>query len=188
MAHCLQTVVPHSNYTGGIQLFPAVFSRWATPQYHHIRKLCCIALFELPGLVVGRTLVDPSKWKVPVLGSDFSQETIVVTPFTEVGMITQVTAIQSVADTPLQSQNTTKALPRHLQDLVEQTCRDMDPTQRHRLATVLSEYSDIFPVPGAPFTGDTDAVEHDINTGDRPPIHCAPRRMSPHEKGRGMRC
>ena len=53
MAYCLQAVVPHSNCTGGIQLFPAVFSRWATPQYHHIRKLCCIALFELPA--VGRS-------------------------------------------------------------------------------------------------------------------------------------
>ena len=103
---------------------------------------------ENTGLIVGRTLVDPSKWKVPVLVSNFSQETIVVTPFTEVG--TQVTTIQSVADTPLQSQNTIKALPRHLQDLVEQTCRDLDPMQRHRLATVLSEYSDIFPVPGSP--------------------------------------
>ena len=98
---------------------------------------------ENTGLIVGRTLVDPSKWKVPVLVSNFSQETIVVTPFTELGMITQVTAIQSVAETLLQSQNTTKALPRHLQDLVEKTCRDLDPTQRHRLATVLSEYSDI---------------------------------------------
>ena len=68
------------------------------------------------GLIVGRTLVDPSKWKVPVLVSNFSQETIVVTPFTEVGMITQVTAIQCVAETPLQSHNTTEALPRHLQD------------------------------------------------------------------------
>ena len=43
MAYCLRTVVPHSNYTGGIQLFPVVFSRWVTPQYHHIQ----IALFEL---------------------------------------------------------------------------------------------------------------------------------------------
>ena len=77
---------------------------------------------------------------------------------------------------PQQSHNTTKA--RHLQDLVEQTCRDLDPTQRHRLATILSEYSEIFPVPGAPLTGHTDAVEHDINMGDRPPIRCAPRRMS----------
>ena len=143
---------------------------------------------ENTGLIVGRTLVDPSNWKVPVLVSNFSQETIVVTPFTEVGMITQVTAIQSVADTPLQSQNTTKALPRHLQDLVEQTCRDLDPTQRHRLATVLSEYSDIFPVPGAPLTGHTDAVEHDINTGDWPPIRCAPRRMSPQKMKKEEEC
>ena len=116
------------------------------------------------GLIVGRTLVDPSKWKVPVLVSNFSQETIVVNPFTEVGMITQVTAIQSVTNTPLQPQNTTRTLPRHLQELVEQTCQDLDPTQRHCLANVLSEYSDIFPVPGAPLTGHTDAVEHDINT------------------------
>ena len=143
---------------------------------------------EDAGLIVGRTLVDPSKWKVPVLVSNFSQETIVVNPFTEVGMITQVTAIQSVADTPLQPQNTTRTLPHHLQDLVEQTCQDLDPTQRHRLATVLSEYSDIFPVPGAPLTGHTDAVQHDINTGDRPPIRCAPRRMSPQKMKKEEEC
>ena len=102
---------------------------------------------EDTGLIVGRTQVDPSKWKVPVLVSNFSQETIVVNPFTEVGMITQVTTMQSVADAPLQPQGTTRTLPRHLQDLVEQTCQDPDPSQRHRLADVLSEYSDIFPVP-----------------------------------------
>ena len=64
---------------------------------------------EDTGLIVGRTLVDPSKWKVPVLVSNFSQETIVVNPFTEVGMITQVTAMQSVADSGLQSQGATGA-------------------------------------------------------------------------------
>ena len=131
------------------------------------------------GLIVGRTLVDPSKWKIPVLVSNFSQETIVVDPFTEVGMITQVTAVQCVAEPHRQSHTATDALPHHLRDLVEQTSRDLDPTQRRRLATVLLEYLDIFPVPGAPLTGHTDAVEHDINTGDRPPIRCAQRRMSP---------
>ena len=103
-------------------------------------------------------------------------------------MITQVTAIQSVADAPLQPQGTTRTLPRHLQDLVEQTCRDLDPSQRHRLADVLSEYSDIFPVPGAPLTGHMDAVEHDINTGDRPPIRCAPRCMSPQKMKKEEEC
>ena len=69
---------------------------------------------EHMGLIVGRTLVDPSKWKIPVLVSNFSQETIVVAPFTEVGMITQVTAIQCVAEPPRQSHSTTEALPHHL--------------------------------------------------------------------------
>ena len=103
-------------------------------------------------------------------------------------MITQVTAIQCVAEPPRQSHSTTDALPHHLQDLVEQTCRDLDPTQRRRLATVLLEYSDIFAVPGAPLTGHTDAVEHDINTGDRPPICCAPRRMSPQKMKKEEEC
>ena len=137
---------------------------------------------ESTGLIVGRTLVDPSKWKIPVLVSNFSQETIVV------GMITQVTAIQCVAEPPQRSHSATGALPRHLQDLVELTCRDLDPAQRRRLAAVLLEYSDIFLVPGAPLTSHTDAVEHDINTGDRPPIHCAPRRMSPQKMKKEEEC
>ena len=37
---------------------------------------------EETGLIVGRTLVDPSGWKVPVLVSNFGQETVVVSPFT----------------------------------------------------------------------------------------------------------
>ena len=45
-------------------------------------------------LVVGRTLVDPSKWSVPVLVSNFSQETVMVEPFSEVGMVAQISAIQ----------------------------------------------------------------------------------------------
>ena len=133
---------------------------------------------EDTGLIVGRTLVDPSGWKVPVLVSNFSQETVVVNPFTEVGMITQVTAIQSVVDDGIRPRGAAGELPYHLQDLVDQTSGDLDGSQRRRLAEVLLEYADIFPVPGDPLTGHTDTVEHDINTGDRSPIRCAPRRMS----------
>ena len=143
---------------------------------------------EDTGLIVGRTLVDPSKWKVPVLVSNFGQETVVVNPFTEVGMITQVTAIQSVTDDGIRPQGETGELPYHLQDLIAQTSGDLDASQRHRLAKVLLEYADIFPVPGDPLTGHTDAVEHDINTGDRPPIRCAPRRMSPQKMKKEEEC
>ena len=36
---------------------------------------------ENTGLVVGRTHVDPSRWNVPVLVSNFSQDTVMVEPF-----------------------------------------------------------------------------------------------------------
>ena len=103
-------------------------------------------------------------------------------------MIAQVTAIQSVTDDRVQRRGAAGELPHHLRDLVDQTSGDLDGDQRRRLAEVLLEYADIFPVPGNPLTGHTDAVEHDINTGDRSPIRCAPRRMSPQKMKREEDC
>ena len=106
---------------------------------------------EETGLIVGRTLVDPSGWKVPVLVSNFGQETVVVNPFTEVGMIAQVTAIQSVTDDEVRRCGAVGELPLHLRDLVDQTSGDLDGDQRRRLAEVLLEYTDIFPSGGATY-------------------------------------
>ena len=52
---------------------------------------------ENTGLVVGRTLIDPSRWRVPILVSNFSQDRLMVEPFLEVG-------IQSVTETMDRSQ------------------------------------------------------------------------------------
>ena len=46
--------------------------------------------------------------------------------------------------------------------------------QQRQLAGVLLRYSDLFPIPGSTLTGHTDAVEHEIDTGDGSPICCAP--------------
>ena len=108
---------------------------------------------ENTGLVVGRTLVDPSGWRVPVLVSNFSQETVMVEPFSEVGMIAQVSAIQPVMDKPLHASCDPSMLPDHLQNMLDLTSENL--------------------------TGHTDAVEHTIDTGATAPIRCAPRRMSP---------
>ena len=133
---------------------------------------------ENTGLIVGRTLVDPSRWKVPVLVSNFSQDTVVVAPFSEVGMIAQVSAIQSITEPRDQPQETLKSLPTHLHDLVSQTSQNLDTNQQHRLANILLQYADLFPAPGSTLTGHTDAVEHEIDTSYSAPICCAPRRMS----------
>ena len=72
---------------------------------------------ENTGLVVGRTLVDPSRWRVPVLVSNFSQDTVMVELFSEVGMVTQVSAIQSVTETMNRPPCGIESLPMHLRDL-----------------------------------------------------------------------
>ena len=143
---------------------------------------------ENTGLVVGRTLVDPSRWRVPVLVSNFSQDTAMVEPFSEVGMVTQVSAIQSVTETMDRPPCGVESLPMHLRDLLDQTSRDLDDMQRRQLAGVLLRYSDLFPMPGSTLTGHTDVVEHEIDTGDGSPIRCAPRRMSPQKMKKEEEC
>ena len=69
---------------------------------------------ESTSLVVGRTLVDPLVWKVPVLVSNFGQEIVMVEPFSEIGMIDQVTAIQPVMNQPSRSSCDPSMLPEHL--------------------------------------------------------------------------
>ena len=111
-----------------------------------------------------------------------------VAPFSEVGMIAQVSVIQSITEPLHRPQVDTDALLAHLRDLLDQTSRDLDITQHRRLADVLLHYFDLFPTPGSTLTGHTDAVEHEIDTGDSSPIRCAPRRMSPQKMKKEEEC
>ena len=133
---------------------------------------------ENTGLVVGRTMVDQSGWIIPVLVSNFGQETVMVEPFSEIGMVAHVSAIQPVMDQPTRSSCDPSTLPDHLQILLDQTSQDLDGSQRGQLASNLLRFVDLFPVPGSTLTGHTDAVEHTIDTGHSTLIRCAPRRMS----------
>ena len=143
---------------------------------------------ENTGLVVGRTLVDPSRWRVPVLVSNFSQDTVMVELLSEVGMVTQVSAIQAVTEDTDRSSCNSESLPMHLHELLDQTSQDLDEIQQRQLAGVLLRYTDLFPTPGSTMTGYTDAVEHKIDTGDGAPIRCAPRRMSPQKMTKEEEC
>ena len=116
-----------------------------------------------------------------MLVSNFGQETVMVEPFSEIGMIAQVSAIQPVMDQPLRASCDPSMLPDHLQRLLDLTSQDLDNVQRGQLASMLLQFVDLFPVPGSALTGHTDAVEHTIDTWTSAPIHCAPRRMSPQK-------
>ena len=104
-----------------------------------------------------------------------------VEPFSEIGMVAQVSAIQPVMDQPSRSSCDPSTLPDHFQKLLDLTSQDLDGSQRGQLASTLLRFVDLFPVPGSTLTGHTDAVEHTIDTGHSTPIRCAPRWMSPQK-------
>ena len=68
-----------------------------------------------------------------------------------------------------------------LKDLLDRASDNLDELQRGQMAERLLEFVDLFPVPGSTLTAPSDAVEHNIDTGDSRPIRCAPRRMSPQK-------
>ena len=95
-----------------------------------------------------------------------------VEPFSEVGMIAQVSAIQPVMDQPSRASCDPSMLPDHLQSMLDLTSNDLDSVQRGQLASTLLQFVELFPVPGSALTGHTDAVEHTIDTGASAPIRC----------------
>ena len=127
--------------------------------------------------------------RVQVLVSNFSQDTVMVEPFSEVGIVTQVSAIQAATEATDRSPCSSESLPIHLRDLLDQTSRDLDGIQQCELAGVLLRYVDLFPTPGSTLTGHTDAVEHVIDTGDGAPCNsfCTPPDVtSKDEERRGV--
>ena len=111
-----------------------------------------------------------------------------VEPFSEVGMVAQISAIQSITEPHCRASYSDDSLPTHLQELLDQTSRDLDGTQQCQLVSVLLQYTDLFPMPGLTLTSHTDAVEHEIDTGHSTPIRCAPRRMSPQKIRKEEEC
>ena len=114
-------------------------------------------------------------------GPCVGQESVMVEPFSEIGMIAQVSAIQPTMGQLPHPSCDPLTLPEHLQGLLERTSSDLDNLQKGQLANTLLEFVDLFPIPCSALTGHMDAVEHTIDTGDNPPIRCAPRRMSPQK-------
>ena len=55
-----------------------------------------------------------------------------VEPFSEVGMVAQISAIQSITEPQCRASCSDDSLPTHLQDLLDQTSRDLDGTQQRQ--------------------------------------------------------
>jgi hypothetical protein len=71
----------------------------------------------------------------------------------------------------------------HLQDLLERSAKELDPSEREKLAELLTEFQDVFARSEFDFGGFT-ALEHEIDTGDAHPIKERMRR-TPYSPERG---
>ena len=78
-----------------------------------------------------------------------------VEPFSEIGMISQVSAIQPVMHQPSRPFCDPSMLPEHLRGPLDRTFQNVP-------ANALLQFVDLFPVPGSALTGHTYAVEHTI--------------------------
>lgn len=84
------------------------------------------------------------------------------------GLNTRISAVQSKTE-----------LPPHLTPLLENTSEHLTDDQRAKLAKVILDYADIFVGPDGKL-GQTNIIEHTINTGDAKPIKIPPRRLPVH--------
>ena len=67
-------------------------------------------------------------------------------------------------------------LPDYLQPLIERASSKLTGSERQSLANLVSEFEDIFVGPDGKF-GQTNLVEHEIDTGTAKPIKLPPRRL-----------
>ena len=66
-------------------------------------------------------------------------------------------------------------VPDHLQDLLERSAKELAPSEREKLAELLTEFQDVFARSEFDF-GNFTALEHEIDTGDAHPIKERMRR------------
>ena len=99
--------------------------------------------------------MDPSGWKVPVLVSNFGQETVMVETFSEIGMIAHVSAIQPVIHQPSRPSCDPSMLLEHLRGRLDRTSHDLDDSRRGQLTNTLLQFVDLLPVPGSALDGGT---------------------------------
>jgi hypothetical protein len=62
-------------------------------------------------------------------------------------------------------------------DMTSDRYTHLSPDQKYRLSNLLDSYNDIFSHKGE-LLSKTSKVRHQINTGDNPPTHCQPHRVS----------
>ena len=140
------------------------------------------------GLVLARTVITLELCsEVPIRIMNMSCEPVVLKQDTKVasaqtGEVISATGHQVCASGKKKHQGKELiTLPEHLECLVDGASKNLSRIERDNLIKLLSDFSDIFAVPGGPL-GRASLITHKIDTGDARPIRLPPRRMAPAQR------
>ena len=135
-------------------------------------------------LLVGRTLVDLEKDRVPLRVMNLSHQPLTLKKGTEVAHCNLVSAIIVPDETisceePMENVRRTRSveiLPTHLRDLYNRSILGLEEAKHPEVHQLLCCYSDVFSTSPEDI-GCTDLVKHHINTGQAAPVRQPPRRL-----------
>ena len=139
---------------------------------------------EKHGLLVGRTLVDPTRKIIPIRIMNISHESkkmhqdTVIGTFHTVNEVSEVLSKMAVDDEECQKGDT---LPDHLVDLFNRSSEHLSEQHVCELRSFLLEFQDVFAKSDHDL-GRTGLVKHTIDTGDSRPVKQPLRRVPIHKR------
>ena len=128
-------------------------------------------------VVLAKMVFNSEQTQVPLRIANLSEEPLNLQKHTLVATGEPAT----VLDSQLNNKDTkgglgSHAIPYHLQEMWNESCKNLSLSQRDKAATLLVKVQDVFSRDKSDL-GRTHLVTHHINTGDSPPIKQAPRRL-----------
>ena len=137
-------------------------------------------------LLVARTLVDLEGEQVPLRVMNLSTQPQKINKGAELArcevlsadctILTDNTGDDSKMVRAIQNLEEETKLPRHLADLYDRSTKDLGESESSEVLKLLCKFADIFSTDRSDL-GCTDLVQHQINTGNAPPIRQPSRRL-----------
>ncbi|MCG7874778.1 MAG: retropepsin-like aspartic protease, partial [Candidatus Thiodiazotropha endolucinida] len=128
------------------------------------------------GCFVARTLVDPNCEDVVMSVINLGDQAVKINNHSLLGKLEEAEEVFTEhTDSNTYSQSTSE-LPGHLDILLQNASNKLTAAEKQKLSEVLMQFQDIFATPDGTL-GQTNLVEHDIETRDNRPIKIPPRSI-----------
>ncbi len=128
--------------------------------------------------MTARELIKPDDKSDVPLTTEPGQRVAIVQPDIEIltnEELTQMTGTDKQTDNVGTSSKCIN-VPEHLTDLFVRSSENLNDLEQQKLTQFLTSYADVFSKSDTDI-GQTDLVEHAIDTGDAPPVRQRPRRF-----------